>query len=297
MDGRFSGFAHDDIALSMSTDGGQTWSDPIKVNQTPTNIPVGNQQAFTPSVAVSSDGTVAVTYYDFRNNVDLTPGSGLPTDYWLVHASSNFTNPSSWTTGELPLTNTSFNMENAAPTSRGYFLGDYEGLAAAGNNFYALFAQAGSSTSDPSNIWFRDPPPASATLADGAAKDAGVATGAPTALAAPGMPSTPTAAISGEDLAWAAAVLGDSAGGAAAPSGTPALASSPSSTGTTTDNDTGSQLLLSPSDLASAGPANVALSAARHAPHRSTSLDVRDATFADLGGHSSQDPLTGAARV
>jgi hypothetical protein len=61
---------------------------------------------------------------------------------------------------ELRLTNTPFNMENAAPTNRGYFLGDYEGLAAAGQNFYALFAQADSSSSDPSNIWFRDPPPA-----------------------------------------------------------------------------------------------------------------------------------------
>src|SRR5262249_3562251 len=34
-DGRFSGFTHDDIAFSMSTNGGLTWSAPIKVNQTP----------------------------------------------------------------------------------------------------------------------------------------------------------------------------------------------------------------------------------------------------------------------
>jgi hypothetical protein len=155
-DGRFSNFAHDDVAFSMSTDSGLTWSDPIKINQTPTTIPAGDQQAFTPIVAVNSDGTVAVTYYDFRNN-DASPG--LLTDYWLVHASSNFANPSSWTTGELRMTNTSFDMEKAAPTSRGYFLGDYQGLAAAGQDFYALFAQA-NSTTDPSNIFFRDPPPA-----------------------------------------------------------------------------------------------------------------------------------------
>jgi len=158
-DARFSGLAHDDIAFSMSTDGGRTWSAPIKVNQTPINIPAGDQQAFTPDVAVNSDGTVAVTYYDFRNN---TADPGLATDYWLVHASSNFTNPASWTADEKRLTpTTSFNMENAAPTSRGYFLGDYQGLAAAGRNFYSLFGQAGSGSSDPSNIWFRDPPPAS----------------------------------------------------------------------------------------------------------------------------------------
>ena len=164
-DGRFSSkYSHDSIAFSMSTDGGLTWSDPIQVNQTPTNIPDGDQQAFTPTVAVNSDGTVAVTYYDFRNN-DASPG--LPTDYWLVHASSNLTNPNSWTSDEKRLTDTSFNMENAARTSRGYFLGDYEGLAAAGSNFYALFGQAGPDSSDPSNIWFRDPPPAGATRDSG----------------------------------------------------------------------------------------------------------------------------------
>src|SRR5205807_7445861 len=128
----------------------------------PTNIPAGDQQAFTPTVAVNSGGTVAVAYYDFRNN-DASPG--LPTDYWLVHASGSFTSPSSWTADEKRLTDTSFNMENAAPTSRGYFLGDYEGLSAAGSSFYSLFGQAGSGASDPSNIWFRDPPPAPADSA------------------------------------------------------------------------------------------------------------------------------------
>jgi hypothetical protein len=158
-DGRFSNFAHDDIAFSMSTDGGLTWSDPIKINQT-TGLTDADRQAFTPSVAVNSDGTVAVTYYDFRNNT--ATDVGATTDYWLVHASGSFTSPGSWTLGEKRLTDKSFNIENAAPTSRGYFLGDYEGLRAAGNNFYALFAQAGASTSDPSDIWFRDPPPAGA---------------------------------------------------------------------------------------------------------------------------------------
>ena len=55
---------------------------PIKVNETPTRIPIGNQQAFTPSVDVSANGTVAVTYYDFRNNTGAPP---LLTDYFIVH--------------------------------------------------------------------------------------------------------------------------------------------------------------------------------------------------------------------
>ena len=34
-DSRFSGGVRDDIVLSKSTDGGKTWSEPVKVNQTP----------------------------------------------------------------------------------------------------------------------------------------------------------------------------------------------------------------------------------------------------------------------
>src|SRR5437764_128887 len=44
-DGRFSGFTHDDVALSSSTDSGLHWSAPIKVNASPAGI-----AAFTPSV-------------------------------------------------------------------------------------------------------------------------------------------------------------------------------------------------------------------------------------------------------
>src|SRR5262249_1577600 len=38
MDGRFSAGQFNSIAFSMSTDGGATWSAPIPVNKTPTNI-------------------------------------------------------------------------------------------------------------------------------------------------------------------------------------------------------------------------------------------------------------------
>jgi probable HAF family extracellular repeat protein len=159
-DAGFSGFKHNDIAFSMSTDGGLTWSTPIKINQASTALAEGNQQAFTPSVAVATNHEVAVTYYDFRNN---TPAPGLPTDYWLVHADANFTDPASWTMDEKRLTDVSFDMEMAPLTAQGYFVGDYQGLAAAGNSFYALFSQAGTSATNRSNIWFRDPPPAPAT--------------------------------------------------------------------------------------------------------------------------------------
>jgi hypothetical protein len=135
-DGRFNGRAYDEIVFSQSTDGGLTWSAPIKVNKTPSAIAVGNRQAFTPSVHVAADGTVGVTYYDFRNN---TPATGLDTDTWLVHCHASCTNPANWSETHLA---GPFNMEQA-PVARGFFVGDYEGLASIGNDFLAFFAQAG----------------------------------------------------------------------------------------------------------------------------------------------------------
>ena len=140
-DARFSGV--DEVALSMSSDGGLTWSAPVKVNQTPRNSNPADEQAFVPSVRVADDGTVAVTYYDFRNN---TPAPGVPTDYWAAfcHPSSpaSCANPSNWG-GEVRLSPTSFDIEQA-PAARGpfgFFLGDYEGLASSGNSFRPVFIQ------------------------------------------------------------------------------------------------------------------------------------------------------------
>jgi hypothetical protein len=151
-DGRFSGGQVNGIAFTMSTNGGLTWSPVIKVNQTPINIPIGNQNAFVASVHVAN-GVVGVSYYDFRNNTSAT--NNLQTDYWLVHCHANCSNAASWSVAgsETRVTPTSFNMQLAAPTERGFFLGDYEGLTAVGNSFKPFFAQAGPGNPD-SNIFF-----------------------------------------------------------------------------------------------------------------------------------------------
>jgi hypothetical protein len=88
---------------------------------------------------VAADGTVAVTYYDFRNN---TAAAGLPTDYWFVHAHAHqdLTNPNNWG-DEKRVTNSSFNLENAPHSFGGPNLGKYQGLAAAGSSFMIAFAQ------------------------------------------------------------------------------------------------------------------------------------------------------------
>ena len=138
-DGRFSNLQYNDVAFSMSSDGGATWSTPIRVNQTPLNIPAADRQAFFPIIAVTANGTIGVSYYDFRFN---DPNPGLPTDRWLVQCQPSSTSPADvpacWG-NEVRLTNSSFNMEAVIPYYLGIFLGDYFGLAAAGDGFVSTF--------------------------------------------------------------------------------------------------------------------------------------------------------------
>src|SRR5262249_50247969 len=117
---------------------------------TPTDIAPGNQQAFLPSIEVGADGTVGVTYYDFRNN---TPAVGLPTDHWFIHAhpGANLTDAASWG-DEVRLTDASFDMEKA-PRNAGLFLGDSGGLARSGDGFAVVFSQP--QGTDPAGAYFR----------------------------------------------------------------------------------------------------------------------------------------------
>jgi hypothetical protein len=152
-DARFSGGQYTSIAFSQSNDGGYTWSTPIAINQTPMNIPAGDRQAFVPSVAVAPDGTVAVTYYDLRNDDGRLD---LATDYWVVFGKRTtptaLTNPGNWG-GELRLSKQSFDLEKTAQAGT-MFLGEYQGLSAVSNDFVATFCQAVASA-DPSSIFFR----------------------------------------------------------------------------------------------------------------------------------------------
>lgn len=138
-DQRFSPTGAHHIAFSMSTDGGLTWTAPVRIDKTPLKV-----HAFTASVHVAADGTVGVTYYDFRNH---TPASSmLETDYWFIRCSTNCTDPNNWT--ETRVTPQSFDMRGA-PFARGYFVGDYEGLASAGSSFLPFFVQV--NTANPTN--------------------------------------------------------------------------------------------------------------------------------------------------
>jgi hypothetical protein len=160
MDTRFSpAGSHNDIALTRSTDGGRTWSPAIKVNSTPAALTGHNGHAFTPWVHVLSDGTVGVSYYDFRFN-DPTTG-GTDTDHWLVHchaSSEDCSLASSWDE-EVRVTPQSFDSRQA-PVARGFFLGDYVGLDDDGTRFAAFFAE-GVSPANPTDIFYSEVTPES----------------------------------------------------------------------------------------------------------------------------------------
>jgi hypothetical protein len=130
-------FRYDSIAYTQSTNGGRTWSPTMKVNLTPETEPVDDRQAFTPSVDVGADGTVAVSYYDFREN---TPDPAtLLARHYAVHchaATENCANRASW--DEETEIGPAFNIREAA-FARGYFLGDYMGLDHDATSFVSGF--------------------------------------------------------------------------------------------------------------------------------------------------------------
>jgi hypothetical protein len=81
---RFNGF--DEIAYSQSTDGGLTWTPPVKINLTPGNANPLRRQAFLPSVAaagglflgdyvgLASDGKDFLAFFTQVDGTDTSSG-------------------------------------------------------------------------------------------------------------------------------------------------------------------------------------------------------------------------------
>jgi hypothetical protein len=134
-DARYTG-ARDAVLLTTSTDGGLTWSTPVRVNADPT-VP-----AFTPAIALARDGTIGVTYYDLRSYA--SGSAALLTDYWLARSGDGV----NWVEVRA---GGPFDM-GFAPDAGGLFLGDYQALAAVGNIFLPFFAQANSDADNRSDI-------------------------------------------------------------------------------------------------------------------------------------------------
>ena len=136
-DARFSGGTVDQIVLSSSSDGGRTWTAPVLASNS------GDAAAFVGSVDVTRDGTVMVTYYDFRQ---ATPRVNALTRAWM----DGFRRVGGTVT-ERPL-GAAFDIRTA-PFARGYFLGDYQGLTDAGPFALPFFVRARPSTANPTDVY------------------------------------------------------------------------------------------------------------------------------------------------
>lgn len=139
------------ILFSTSADGGFTWSGPVAIANGAPRSGVLDDQAFTPTIRVAANGTVGVSYYEFQHG----QATSALTDHWLVRCAARpaalCARAEAWGPAQR-LTDAPFDLEKA-PVARGFFLGDYEGLATAGDEFLALFAKT--QPADPASIFFR----------------------------------------------------------------------------------------------------------------------------------------------
>jgi hypothetical protein len=128
-DARLSSGRRDEIVFSRSTDGGTTWSRIVRVSS------LVKRPAFIPTVAVSADGTVGVSYYDVRF-LKAGDSANLRTDFWLRTSSDGGRTFSADKHVAGP-----FNMKSAPRVTGGYFIGEHMGLTASGINFVPFYVR------------------------------------------------------------------------------------------------------------------------------------------------------------
>jgi hypothetical protein len=117
----------DQILLSVSADGRRGWSAPVRVSDGPDGA-----ASFTPAVAVNDAGQVAVSYYSLRNSPN---GNNLQVDEYLTIGGPR---GRPFSRGRRQSFD-SWDNRAAAIAGGRFFLGDYQGLAAAGRDFFPLW--------------------------------------------------------------------------------------------------------------------------------------------------------------
>ena len=117
-----NGFNDTDVWLATSTDGGNTWSDPIRVN----DDPPARQQFFTWMAIDQTNGYLYFVFYDRRNY----SAQSTSTDVYMARS----------TDGGETFTNFLVSEEPFTPNS-GVFFGDYTNLTAHDNVIRPIWAR------------------------------------------------------------------------------------------------------------------------------------------------------------
>lgn len=116
------------IGVSRSTDGGNTWTTPVTVNEF-----AANRSAFNSTVSPSLDGqTVTVSWMDTRNAPD-------GRNFVDMFASISTDGGNSWSE-DFRISDRTTDSRLAQLTSRGFMLGDYYGLSAAPDSSHSAVA-------------------------------------------------------------------------------------------------------------------------------------------------------------
>ncbi len=152
------------IAMKVSRDGGATWSASARVSTTPLNAP--NPQAFTPAIAVAEGGYVGLLYQDFREDVIPVPTTNpaTRTDIWFAEYKETV-EPDGGSTGigldlvnSLRVSKNSYIMQIGPDTLDGIMTnGDYNSLAALGDDYYAAYVKTNNCPLMPEQTIFDEP--------------------------------------------------------------------------------------------------------------------------------------------
>jgi hypothetical protein len=132
-DGRFRSDGTNDVVLSRSTDGGQTWSAPVRVNPGPKDDHVDHYGA---TVAVGADGIVHVAYR-VRNESGAAPLFSPAIDSYYQESrdgGKTFSDP-------VKIDSQPSNALYGAFSRAGTFEGDYDELATGGGRSYFVRCQ------------------------------------------------------------------------------------------------------------------------------------------------------------
>jgi hypothetical protein len=127
-DVRFSNGKRNDVLVTSSDDAGRTWAAPVRANDTP----AGAQDAFTPAIAVDDGGRVGILYYDLRDDTDAKDAAIVTAEWFTTSRDGGRT----WSASRRI---TQPFDHSAAAFAGGFFLGDYQGLTAAGTTFTPFF--------------------------------------------------------------------------------------------------------------------------------------------------------------